>query len=76
MEIVVINRHSIYKCSGLEMEINMSMELKTLRKSDTASLKCMVKALTLFNGFFNDTEDNQRLEFAKQVLKERRSNHV
>ena len=54
----------------------MSMELKTLRKSDTASLKCMVKALTLFNGFFNDTEDNQRLEFAKQVLKERRSNHV
>jgi|TARA_R110000744_G_scaffold207660_2_gene326342 hypothetical protein len=50
----------------------MKKDLTTrLKKSDTHSLKAMVKALSMFHGFFNDSEDNKRLELAKKILKER-----
>ena len=49
------------------------MNIETLRKSPTWSLKVMIKALSLpISSFLNTDEDNERLENAKKVLKERR----
>lgn len=36
---------------------------------DRQSLKNMVKALSMFGGFFNTPEDNKRLESAKFILR-------
>ncbi len=49
------------------------MNIETLRKSPTWSLKVMIKALSLpISSFLNTDEDNERLENAKKILKERR----
>ena len=49
------------------------MNIETLRKSPTWSLKVMIKALSLpISSFLNTEEDNERLENAKKILKERR----
>ena len=49
------------------------MDIETLRKSPTWSLKAMIKALSLpISSFLNTDEDNERLENAKKVIKERK----
>ena len=49
------------------------MNIETLRKQPTWSLKAMIKALSLpISSFLNTDEDNERLENAKKILKERR----
>ena len=51
-----------------------NMNIETLRKKPTWSLKNMIKALSLpISSFLNTKEDNERLENAKKVLKERRN---
>ena len=51
-----------------------NMNIETLRKKPTWSLKVMIKALSLpVSSFLNTKEDNERLENAKKVLKERRN---
>ena len=48
------------------------MNIETLRKSPTWSLKVMIKALSQpISSFLNTDEDNERLEKAKQELKRR-----
>ena len=48
--------------------------MDTLRKKATWELKVMIKALSQpISSFINTDEDNQRLENAKLVLKERRN---
>tara|TARA_R100001594_G_scaffold137508_1_gene180609 strand:- start:431 stop:589 length:159 start_codon:yes stop_codon:yes gene_type:complete len=48
------------------------MNIETLRKQPTWSLKAMIKALSLpVSSFLNTEEDNKRLENAKIVIKER-----
>jgi len=50
------------------------MDIETLRKSPTWSLKAMIKALSLpISSFLNTDEDNERLENAKKVIKERKN---
>ena len=49
------------------------MNIETLRKQPTWSLKAMIKALSLpISSFLNSDEDNKRLENAKIVIKERK----
>ena len=49
------------------------MTIETLRKKSSLDLKAMIKALSLpISSFLNTDEDNQRLENAKLVLKERK----
>jgi len=49
------------------------MKMDTLRKKATWELKVMIKALSQpISSFINTDEDNQRLEDAKLVLKERK----
>jgi len=49
------------------------MKMDTLRKKATWELKVMIKALSQpISSFINTDEDNQRLENAKLVLKERK----
>ena len=51
------------------------MNIEILRKQPTWSLKNMIKALSLpISSFLNTKEDNERLENAKKVLKERKKN--
>ena len=50
------------------------MKIDTLRKKATWEIKAMIKALSQpISSFLNTNEDNQRLENAKLVLKERRN---
>ena len=50
------------------------MTIDTLRKKATWEIKAMIKALSQpISSFLNTNEDNQRLENAKLVLKERRN---
>jgi len=50
------------------------MKIDTLRKKATWEIKAMIKALSQpISSFLNTDEDNQRLENAKLVLKERRN---
>ncbi len=50
------------------------MNIETLRKKPTWALKVMIKALSQsISSFLNTDEDNERLENAKKVLKERRN---
>ena len=50
------------------------MKIDTLRKKATWEIKVMIKALSQpISSFLNTDEDNQRLENAKLVLKERRN---
>ena len=50
------------------------MTIETLRKKATWELKAMIKALSQpISSFLNTDEDNERLENAKKVLKERRN---
>ena len=50
------------------------VHIETLRKSPTWSLKAMIKALSLpISSFLNTDEDNERLENAKKVIKERKN---
>ena len=50
------------------------MKIETLRKKATWELKVMIKALTQpISSFLNTDEDNERLENAKKVLKERKN---
>ena len=49
------------------------MNIEILRKKPLWELKVMVKALSLpISSFLNTDEDNERLENAKKVLKERK----
>ena len=49
------------------------MNIEILRKQPTYALKNMIKALSLpISSFLNTDEDNERLENAKKVLKERK----
>ena len=49
------------------------MNIEILRKKPTWSLKVMIKALSQsISSFLNTNEDNERLENAKKVIKERR----
>ncbi len=49
------------------------MKMDTLRKKATWELKVMIKALSQpISSFINTDEDNQRLEDATLVLKERK----
>ena len=48
------------------------MNIETLRKKPLWELKVMVKALSLpISSFLNTDEDNERLENARKVIKER-----
>ena len=48
------------------------MNIETLRRQSTWSLRAMIKALSLpISSFLNTEEDNKRLEDAKIVIKER-----
>jgi hypothetical protein len=48
------------------------MNIETLRRQPTWSLRAMIKALSLpISSFLNTEEDNTRLEDAKIVIKER-----
>jgi len=48
------------------------MNIETLRKKPLWELKVMVKALSQsISSFLNTDEDNERLENARKVLKER-----
>ena len=48
------------------------MNIEILRKKPTWSLKVMIKALSQpISSFLNTDEDNERLENAKKVIKER-----
>ena len=50
------------------------MNIEILRKQPTYALKNMVKALSLpISSFLNTDEDNERLENAKKVIKERKN---
>ena len=50
------------------------MNIETLRKQSTWSLKDMIKALSIpISSFLNTDEDNERLENAKKVMKERKN---
>ena len=50
------------------------MNIEILRKKPTWELKVMVKALSQpVSSFLNTDEDNERLENAKKVLKERKN---
>jgi len=50
------------------------MKIDTLRKKATWEIKVIIKALSQpISSFLNTDEDNQRLENAKLVLKERRN---
>ena len=50
------------------------MKIDTLRKKATWEIKAMIKALSQpISSFLNTDEDNQRLENAKLVIKERRN---
>ena len=50
------------------------MKIETLRKKPTWELKVMIKALSQsISSFLNTEEDNERLENAKKVLKERKN---
>ena len=50
------------------------MNIETLRKKPTWALKVMINALSQsISSFLNTDEDNERLENAKKVLKERRN---
>ena len=46
--------------------------LDKARKTETWVLKNQVKALSVLHGFFNDDKDEENLESAKQVLRERK----
>tara|TARA_R100001594_G_scaffold75981_1_gene110711 strand:+ start:1496 stop:1651 length:156 start_codon:yes stop_codon:yes gene_type:complete len=49
------------------------MNIEILRKKPTWELKVMIRALSQpISSFLNTNEDNQRLENAKKVLKERK----
>ena len=49
------------------------MNIEILRRQSTYSLKAMIKALSQpISSFLNTDEDNERLENAKKVLKERK----
>ena len=49
------------------------MNIEILRKQPTYALKNMIKALSLpISSFLNTDEDNERLENAKKVIKERK----
>ena len=49
------------------------MKIETLRKKATWELKVMIKTLSQpISSFLNTDEDNERLENAKKVLKERK----
>ena len=49
------------------------MNIEILRKKPLWELKVMIKALSLpISSFLNTNEDNERLENAKKVLKERK----
>ena len=69
--------YSSFNCRQLERKrkrgtaLNL-MNIETLRKQPTWSLKAMIKALSLpVSSFLNTEEDNKRLENAKIVIKER-----
>ena len=48
------------------------MNIETLRKKPTWELKVMIKALSQsISSFLNTDEDNERLENARKVIKER-----
>ena len=50
------------------------MNSEIWRKQPTWSLKAMIKALSLpISSFLNTDEDNERLENAKKVIKERKN---
>ena len=50
------------------------MNIEILKKQPTYALKNMIKALSLpISSFLNTDEDNERLENAKKVIKERRN---
>ena len=50
------------------------MNIEILRKKPLWELKVMVKALSLpISSFLNTDEDNERLENAKKVIKERKN---
>ena len=50
------------------------MNIETLRKKPLWELKVMVKALSLpISSFLNTDEDNERLENARKVIKERKN---
>ena len=50
------------------------MNIETLRKKPLWELKVMVKALSQpISSFLNTDEDNERLENAKKVIKERKN---
>ena len=49
------------------------MNIEILKKQPTYALKNMIKALSLpISSFLNTDEDNERLENAKKVIKERK----
>ena len=51
------------------------MNIEILRKKPLWELKVMVKALSQpISSFLNTDEDNERLENAKKVIKERKNN--
>ena len=55
------------------MERSNKMNIETLRKKPLWELKVMVKALSQpISSFLNTDEDNERLENAKKVIKERK----
>ena len=60
----------------IKLQINRKetiMTIETLRKKSSLDLKAMIKALSLpISSFLNTDEDNERLENAKLVLKERK----
>ena len=50
------------------------MNIKILENKPTWELKAMIKALELpISSFLNTDEDNEKLENAKKVLKERKN---
>ena len=53
------------------------MNIEILRKQPTYALKNMIKALSQpISSFLNTDEDNERLENAKKVIKERKRNNL
>ena len=51
----------------------MGINIEILRKKPSWELKVMIKALSQpISSFLNTDEDNERLENAKKVLKERK----
>tara|TARA_R100001244_G_scaffold80290_1_gene62887 strand:+ start:128 stop:301 length:174 start_codon:yes stop_codon:yes gene_type:complete len=53
------------------------MNIEILRKKPSWELKVMIKALSQsISSFLNTDEDNERLENARKVIKERNNEHT